>query len=83
MSSLDVLDPVLQNTHTYYGHDVEFIKLIHNWLVYHHIWAIPLILFILVVAICFVTMKFYLWWRFDRYEDKIQRAKRSKSNLRE
>lgn len=50
----------------FYGHNFSFIQAFHDWLYYHHVWAVPLLVFIFVVIITLSTMKFYLWWRFDR-----------------
>lgn len=54
----------------YYGHNTDLIHEIHDWLYYHHVWATPLIAFVFTVLVCFVTMKFYIWWRFDRAGSK-------------
>ncbi len=43
-----------------------FLNDLHHWFVHNHIWAVPLVLFFFVVGVSLLTMKIYLWWRFDR-----------------
>ena len=50
----------------YFGHQYVLIRDIHDWIYYHHVWAVPLIAFLFTMIVSLCTMKLYLWWKFDR-----------------
>jgi hypothetical protein len=68
------MDP-FQSTHHHFV-DPNTLSAFHLWVIQHHIWVVPLVVFFLVVVGTIVGMKLYLWWRFDRFEDSEQRIVR-------
>lgn len=74
------MDPFIhevQHTHNMFF-DPATMNWLHRWIWENHYWFIPVVLFIGVVITSVVTMKLYLWWKFDRFESKAQRLIRCK-----
>lgn len=74
MEIANTMDPFSHVHHHYL--DPNTLSPLHLWVLENHIWVVPLFVFTVVLVTTLITMKLYLWWRFDRFESAKERLKR-------